>query len=57
MITTNLTETGALKQVIVNFQEKTMLKRSYPELFPLEKLQEAYALVRNLFSKVDIPKV
>ena len=34
-----------------------MLKRSYPELFPLEKLQEAHVLVKNLFSKLDIPKV
>ena len=57
MITTNLTETRALKQVIVIFQEKTMLKRSHPELLPMEKLQEAHALVKNLFSKVDIPKV
>ena len=50
MITSNLIETGALEQVITNFQ-KHLLKRSYPELIPLEKLRKPHSLVKNLFLK------
>ena len=47
MITTNLIETGSLEQVTTSFQEKTLLKRSYPELIPLKKLQKAHLLVKK----------
>lgn len=40
-ITANFIETGDLKQVILNYQEETLLKRSYQKLIPLEKLQRA----------------
>ena len=57
MITTNLIETGALEQVITSFYEETFLKISYPELTPVEKLQKSHPLVKNVFLKLDIPKV
>ena len=34
-----------------------LLKRSYPELILWKKLQKAHPLVKNLFWKVDAPKV
>ena len=34
-----------------------MLKRCYLELIPLKQLQKADPLVKNLFPRVEIPKV